>query len=151
MSVTNQSQQLAALYETDFAQWIDSTVQLLKKRQFADLDLENLIEEIEALSRRDKREIRSRLIKLLSHLLKYAFQPESRSNSWISTITKQRRQIILILEDSPSLREYLTENYSGCYARARKEAADETGLELNTFPEQCPFSETDVLTEGWLP
>jgi hypothetical protein len=151
MSVTDQSQQLASLYETDFAQWVESTVQLLRKRQFADIDLENLIEEIEALSRRDKREIRSRLIKLLSHLLKHAFQPESRSSSWISTIIEQRRQIILILEDSPSLREYLTENYAGCYTKARKEAADETGLELITFPDRCPFTETDVLTEGWLP
>ncbi|NJP11573.1 MAG: DUF29 domain-containing protein [Leptolyngbyaceae cyanobacterium RU_5_1] len=151
MNIKNTAQNLATLYDADFAKWIDKTVQLLKERQFAELDLENLIEEVESLVRSDKREIRSRLIKLLSHLLKYAYQPENRSTSWISTIVEQRRQIILILEDSPSLRNYLSENYAGCYVKAMKEAADETGLAIATFPEQCPFAEADVLTESWLP
>ncbi|UBF25867.1 DUF29 domain-containing protein [Kovacikia minuta CCNUW1] len=151
MNVTDSSQKLAQLYEADFVLWIEKTVQLLKQGNLSELDIENLIEEIEALSRRDKREIQSRLIVLLQHLLKYTYQPERRSNSWIATINEQRLQIILILNDSPSLRNYLAENFAGCYARARKQAADETGLPIATFPETAPFAETDVLTEGWLP
>ena len=65
------------LYETDFVAWAETTAQLLQENQFAEIDLDNLIEEVEALSRSDKREIRSRLIKLLSHLLKRAYQPEN--------------------------------------------------------------------------
>jgi hypothetical protein len=142
---------LQQLYETDFAKWLETTAQLLKEQRFTELDLDNLIEEIEALSRSDKREIRSRLIKLLSHLLKYTYQPEKRSKSWTSTILEQRRQISLILEDSPSLRNYVTEVFTSCYEKARHEAVDETELFIDQFPPTCPFAEADVLTDGWLP
>ena len=151
MNPTNAAQQLAKLYDTDFAQWIDKTVQLLEEQRFAEIDLTNLIEEVESLGKRDKREILNRLIVLLLHLLKYAYQVEKRSNSWLSTINEQRRQIMIVLKDSPSLRNYLTENLAECYTKARREARDETGLSITTFPEDCPFVEVDVLTEGWLP
>ena len=151
MNPTNAAQQLAKLYDIDFAQWIDKTVQLLEEQRFAEIDLKNLIEEVESLGKRDKREILNRLIVLLLHLLKYAYQPEKRSNSWLATINEQRRQIIIVLQDSPSLRNYLTENFAECYAKARREARDETGLSITSFPEEIPFAEMDVLTEGWLP
>jgi Domain of unknown function DUF29 len=143
--------QLTTLYETDFSAWLEQTAQLLKEQRFTEIDLENLVEEIESLSRRDKRELQSRLIKLLSHLLKHVYQPERRGTSWRSTINEQRRQILLILKDSPSLKRYVTEVFAECYAKARDEAADETELDLSTFPESCPFAEVDVLTERWLP
>jgi Domain of unknown function DUF29 len=151
MNPTNAAQQLAQLYDTDFSQWIDKTVQLLEEQRFADIDLKNLIEEVESLGKRDKREILNRLIVLLLHLLKYAYQPDKRSNSWLSTINEQRQQIIFILADSPSLRNYLTDNFKTCYSKARSRASDETKLSMTTFPEECPFAEVDVLTEGWLP
>lgn len=151
MNPTKIAQELAKLYDIDFAQWIDKTVQLLEEKRFADIDLKNLIEEIESLGKRDKREIQNRLIVLLMHLLKYAYQPEKRSTSWISTINEQRRQIVLVLQDSPSLKNYLNQNFADCYAKARREASDETGLSIAVFPEEYPFAEVDVLTEGWLP
>jgi Domain of unknown function DUF29 len=141
----------ALLYETDFAEWIETTAHLLRAKRFGELDVEHLIEEIESLGKRDKRELRSRLIKLLSHLLKRADQPEKRSISWRSTIKEQRRQILLILQDSPSLKGFFQEILEDCYIEARTEAAEETGLAIAAFPEQCPFSETDILTQDWLP
>lgn len=139
------------LYESDFAVWAETTAQLLREKRFAEIDLDNLIEEVEALSRSDKRELRSRLIKLLSHLLKYVYQPEKRSDSWTATILEQRRQIELILEDSPSLKNYFDEVFPTCYAKARTEAAGETGKAIALLPEICPFSLEDVLVGSWLP
>ena len=98
----NDASKLPHLYNIDFAEWINATTQLLRERRFTELDLNNLIEEIESLGKRDRRELQSRLIVLLSHLLKYVYQPEKRNNSWITTIVEQRRQILLILQDSPS-------------------------------------------------
>jgi Domain of unknown function DUF29 len=138
------------LYETDFVAWAETTAQLLRENRFAELDLDNLIEEVEALSRSDKREIRSRLIKLLSHLLKFAYQPEKRSDSWMATILEQRRQIELLLEDSPSLENYLNEVFPGCYAKARTEAAEEMRVAIATLPQVCPFAIEHVLV-NWLP
>lgn len=145
------SMPLPHLYEIDFAEWINATTQLLRERRFTELDLNNLIEEIEALGKRDKRELQSRLIVLLSHLLKYRYQPEKRSNSWVSPIVDQRRQIFLILQDSPSLKNHLVNLFADCYALARKDAARETHLAIVTFPEACPFTHENTLDEDWLP
>lgn len=151
INVTNSSQKLHQLYETDFAEWVDQTVKLLKQGNLNELDLENLIEEIEGLNRRDKRAMQSRLIVLFVYLLLYAYQPEIQSNSWIATIDEKREQILETLRDSPSLKIYLTESFASCYERARTRVAHETGLAINTFPEKSPFSEADILATGWLP
>lgn len=145
---TETVQSMPILYETDFAVWLDQTSQLLREKRFTEIDVDNLIEEIDSLSRRDKRELRSRLIVLLSHLLKYRYQPENHSQSWLNTIVEQRRQIELILEDSPSLKSYLTEVFAACYAKARIEAQQETQLEVTAFPESCPFTQDDVLASN---
>ncbi|UXE62914.1 MAG: DUF29 domain-containing protein [Woronichinia naegeliana WA131] len=122
------------LYETDFNLWIEQTVNQLKNGQIQDLDLENLIEEIQSMGSNDKREIKSRLIVLIMHLLKYKYQPKKKTKSWISTITTQRDELELVLENSPSLKPFLKANISECYQKARKNAARETKLPLTTFP-----------------
>ena len=133
------------LYDRDFSQWAEMTAQLLEEKRFDDIDLENLVEEVRALSRSDKREIRSQLIKLLSHLLKYNYQPQKRTDSWVSTISEQRQQILLIFEDSPSLRNYYDEFFKACYEKARIEAAQETKLAIKIFPLVCPFDRHNVV------
>lgn len=127
---------LNSLYDRDYSLWLETTATLLRSKDFAGLDLENLIEEIEAMGRSEKRELYNRLIVLLLHLLKWDYQPSHRSNSWLSTINKQRRQIIKLLEDSPSLKNYLQEHFGECYQIARKDASSETGLPLAHFLEQ---------------
>jgi ribosomal protein L29 len=142
--------QAIALYEKDLNLWVEQTVQLLHQRRFDELDVENLIDEIESIGKRDKRELRSRLIVLLTHLLKYQYQPEQRSKSWLNTIREQRRQIALLLTDSPSLKPYLDEVLAECYANSRMDAADETDLPLDTFPVDCPFVLEECLNSDFL-
>ena len=139
------------LYDTDFNLWIEQTVNQLKNGDLQDLDRENLIDEIESMGRSDKREIKSRLIVLLMHLLKYKYQPKKKTRSWISTINTQRDEIELVLEDSPSLRLYLTENLPECYQKAIRSAVNETNLPKNTFPLDCPFSPEQVLDADYFP
>ena len=139
------------LYETDFNQWIEETAKTLKAGNFQDLDLENLIEEIQSMGSNDRREIKSRLIVLIMHLLKCQYQSKKQTRSWIATINTQRNEIELVLEDSPSLRPYLTANIANCYQKARLDAATETKLPLKTFPLECPFTQEQILTAGWFP
>ncbi|WP_366918477.1 DUF29 family protein [Acaryochloris sp. IP29b_bin.148] len=47
------------LYDTDFVEWIDQAVALLKQSKFSELDLENLIEEVESWGRSEKNALRS--------------------------------------------------------------------------------------------
>jgi len=136
------------LYNQDFYLWIETTAKLLREGNLESVDFENLIEEIEAIGRKEKRDIRSNLILLLMHLLKYRYQPD---NSWCSTIFEHRDRIEGVLEDSPSLQPYLEDIWSECYSKARKKASLETGLPLSNFPESCPFSQGETLDPEYLP
>ncbi|MFB2891429.1 DUF29 domain-containing protein [Aerosakkonemataceae cyanobacterium BLCC-F50] len=139
-----------SLYEKDFYLWIETTAQQLKEGKFDEIDLTNLIEEIESMGRSEKRELKSRLIVLLMHLLKWQYQPEKRSESWRSTISEQRICIEGLLEDSPSLKPIISEVFDDCYQKARLKAADETGIKLNFFPKESPFTLEETLQTSLL-
>ncbi|HIK18659.1 MAG TPA: DUF29 domain-containing protein [Leptolyngbyaceae cyanobacterium M33_DOE_097] len=136
---------------TDFSLWIDQTAQLLQERRWQEIDLPRLIEEVENLGKSERRGIASQLTRLLLHLLKWQYQPERRSDSWLDSITDARTQIELIIEDSPSLQSYPAEQIETSYQRARRQVAQQTKLELAVFPANCPYPLTQVLAEGWLP
>ena len=138
------------LYEQDFYLWIETTSKQLKAGKFAEIDLANLIEEIESMGKSEKRELKSRLIVLLMHLLKWQYQPEKRSESWRSTIAEQRICIELLLEDSPSLQPLLIEIFANCYGKARLKASEETGMKLNFFPKESPFTLEETLKNSFL-
>ncbi|MTJ08394.1 DUF29 domain-containing protein [Anabaena sp. UHCC 0204] len=138
------------LYEQDFYLWIETISKQLKAGKIAEIDLANLIEEIESMGKSEKRELKSRLIVLLMHLLKWQYQPEKRSESWRSTITEQRICIELLLEDSPSLQPLLIEIFADCYEKARLRASEETGIKLNFFPKESPFSLEETLKNYFL-
>ncbi|MEH2229686.1 MAG: DUF29 domain-containing protein [Nostoc sp.] len=139
------------LYETDFYDWTQKQVSLLKTQQWEQLDTLNLIEEIETLGRRERQELRNRLGVLLGHLLKWQFQPEKRSNSWLGTIREQRVQIKLLLQDSPSLKPYLDEVFFSVYELGLALAIRETELGENIFPEICPYTLDQTLNPKFLP
>lgn len=139
------------LYEADFYAWTQEQVSLLRTQQWNELDVLNLIEEIEALGRKERQELRNRLGILLGHLLKWQFQPDKRSNSWLGTIREQRIQIKLLLEDSPSLKPYLEQALLDAYQLGLALAIRETDLDEQAFPEVCPYTLEQALNSEFLP
>lgn len=139
------------LYETDFVQWIETTAQQLRDQNYAAVDWANLIDEIEDMSRRERKALKSNLIVVLLHLLKWQFQPEQRSGSWRSSLREHRRRINDDLNDSPSLVPYVQTVFAECYLNAREQAADETGLSLQTLPESCPYTIEQIIDPAYLP
>ena len=81
-------------YDDDFFAWTQEQARLLRDGELADIDVENLAEEIESMGRSVRRELRNRLALLIMHLLKWRFQPAFRSRSWSSTIIEQRNQAL---------------------------------------------------------
>jgi hypothetical protein len=138
-------------YVTDFNSWINETAQLLREHRWHEIDVPNLIAEVEDLGKSERRGIASQLTRLLLHLLKWQYQPQRRSDSWLDSITDARTQIELAIEDSPSLGSYPTEHLETSYERARRQAAQQTGIDISRFPEACPYSLELVLAEDWLP
>jgi hypothetical protein len=142
---------MSATYTADFNLWIEQTTQLLRSHRWHEIDVEHLIEEVEGLGKSERRAIASQLTRLLLHLLKWQYQPQPRSDSWLDSITDSRTQIELAIEDSPSLKSYPTEQLQESYQRARRQAAKQTDILLSVFPEECPYFLESVLDEDWLP
>ncbi len=143
---------MRSLYEKDFLAWTDLTASLIKNRQFERVDWENVIEEIAALGRSERDKLVSSLKVLIAHLLKWQFQIEKRSKSWKNTIFRERENIAEYLEDTPSLQQFLSSEWiAKAYKRGRRIAIQETELEEDLFPENCPYSTEQILDFEFLP
>ena len=136
------------LYDTDFALWIDAQVAALRAGDATALDAQNLIEELEGLTRRDERALGSQLKRIMTHMLKQRHQPQRASRSWQDLIPDGREQIEDIIDQSPSLRRLLPDLMMKNYPRAVAQAASETGLSEDVFPERAPFELAEVLGEA---
>ena len=142
---------ITSLYDQDFYLWLQTTINLLKQGKFAEVDLENLLEELESMGRSDKNALKSNLRVLLMHLLKYKYQPEKRTNSWVYTIIEHRIRLGDTFKTSPSLYRFFEDIFNESYQNARKLAAGETGLSINEFPPESPFTVEEVLNPDFLP
>lgn len=140
-------------YETDVVAWANEQAALIRAGRLDQLDLTHIADEIEDVGKSEQRELASRMAVLLMHLLKWQFQPDRRTNSWKATIKTQRRLLVRRIRKTPSLApmlvdpEWIDEMWVDATAAAEKE----TGIDIGTFPEICPWAMADVLTEGWLP
>jgi len=139
------------LYEQDLFAWTQQQVNLLTHQRWHELDVENLIDELEGMARRDRREMINRLIILIAHLLKWEFQPDHQSGSWRGSIQEQRLQLNGLLEDSPSLHQQFIESLEKAYPQAVKLASKETELPTTKFPNECPYELAQLSDEDFLP
>ena len=151
MGAKSLSRPATKLYDEDFVEWAGETARLLRAGRFDRIDIEHLVEEVEDMGSRDKRELLSRLIVLLQHLVKWQHQPEMRSGSWRATIITQRTELELLFEQSPSLKRTARGSLLRACHKAVAAAAAETGLPIEAFPSECPFSLEQVLGETFLP
>jgi Domain of unknown function DUF29 len=140
-----------SLYERDFCLWLEQQASLLRERRFDHLDLANLIEEIEAMARKDKKAVKNNLAILLTHLLKHRYQPEERSNSWRGSIVEHRQRLRDDFEESPSLRSHATQVFGRAHADACERASAETGLPVRVFPKASPYTLEQTLDPKFLP
>jgi hypothetical protein len=138
-------------YDTDFYAWAQQQAEALRAKDWAALDVEHLAEEVDDWRTTERRAVRSQLRLILSHLLTWVYQPARRTDSWRSTIANGRVLVQEDLEDLPSLAPELKTLAAWAYPRARRDAAQETGLPLATFPEVCPWAIEQVLAEDFWP
>ena len=139
------------LYDTDFYAWTQEQAEILEKKQYDLLDYKNIIEEIKSMGKSEKNELMNRLTILLSHLLKWQFQSEYQCHSWKCTIIEERKRIKDHIEDNPSLKKDILNIMDKAYSYAIIDASKETRLSLSTFPENCPYSYDQSVSENFLP
>ncbi|TYQ31302.1 DUF29 domain-containing protein [Pseudanabaena sp. UWO310] len=151
MTIANVKPALNRVYEQDYLLWLEMTSEQLRTGKLENLDIENLLEEIESMARKEKVALESNLEVLLMHLLKYQYQVNKRTSSWQYTIDEHRSRILKAIKVSPSLKPHLKQVFDECYQEGRRKAAIETGLNISTFPSESPFSQEQTLNPDFLP
>ena len=134
-------------YREDYAGWVEDTARAIEDGRFSEIDRIALADEVRDLGKSERRELRSALEVLLMHMLKARYQPEKDTRSWGLTMRVQRNHIAGYLKESPSLRREMAEFIADAYSNARLNAADETGLEVDAFPESCEWRVAEVLAD----
>jgi hypothetical protein len=140
-------------YDKDVILWSQEQARLLRAGRFAELDVEHLADEIEDVGKSEKRELANRMAVLLAHLLKWTRQPEMRTNSWRSTISVQRKRIVLALKETPSLKSVTRDRdwQEGVWLDAIAQAQKETGFAADDLPEVCPWAMDQAANRDFWP
>ncbi|HYN79495.1 MAG TPA: DUF29 domain-containing protein [Lamprocystis sp. (in: g-proteobacteria)] len=83
---------------------------------------------IDALSRSERRALKSQLVRLMLHLIKWQTQPERRSLSWIASIENARDEIADIRDETPSVSDQVINDlWTKAFVIAKREAETEPG------------------------
>lgn len=144
MKISNQDR-LKNLYETDEYLWLEETLKILKEKRLDDLDLENLIEELENLSKRERNRVSSFLEQIIRHLLLLQYWTEEHQrnqNHWRAEIQSFRTQSRKYL--TTNLKNHLDNELDIIYQDALEYVRQKTGFSVD-FPEQCPYSLKQLL------
>ena len=134
-----------ARHDQDLYTWVQEQVALLRAGRLAEIDAENIAEELADVGRSEYRELQSALALILTHLLKWDHQPEKRTRSWENTIKAQRQHYANALEDSPGLKSRREEALTRAYSLACLAASSETGLSTSSFPAECSYGWDEIL------
>ncbi len=139
------TESLAALYIEDETAWLEAMAAAARRGDVAALDLDHLSEYLTDMAHRDRREVKSRLVVLLTHLLKWEYQSERRVRGWRTTVLNQRNELA-DLAGSGVLRAHAEGVLPEAYERAVELTASETGLPKTTFPGESSYTLEQLLT-----
>jgi hypothetical protein len=140
--------------DDDVADWLRGQAELLRLKRFAEdfaaLDWDHLAEEVENLHRYERTQITGHLRVLCLHLLRWAAEPAERGE-WRGAVTDQRLFLDGFWDVSPSLRAEWPALLAAASQDARRFAAKDTGLPVETFPTTCPCSLAQLRDDGFWP
>ncbi|NET71647.1 MAG: DUF29 domain-containing protein [Sphaerospermopsis sp. SIO1G2] len=139
----------SSLYDNDYNQWTQHTIQQIRNRNFDYIDWDNLIEELESMGKNDKRALISLLTRVIEHLLKLSYWESEKSrcgNHLSAEIVHFRAQIQGRLEDSLSLNSQLQTFYEKAHPVAIKSVS-----KLFSLPPDAQISLSQALDENWFP
>ena len=157
-------QSAADLYRTDGYSWSVQQADALRRRDFAAVDWDNVIEEIESVGKAEKREWRAYCARVIEHLLKIEHYDEATEkvlHHWSEEIADFRQKMARLIKDNPGLQG----EYDTMYAEAWEDGRDYACRRLaeydhsndssltkkqarlgrdRSLPQQCPYRLEDV-------
>jgi hypothetical protein len=138
----------------DFLGWIEEQSALLRAGRVDELDLEQIAEELEEMSKEQQLALQSLMRQILLHLLKLHLSPaHSPRTKWIEEVIEFRDQARARIEATPSLKHDAPEPFAKAWPQAR--SAVRKSFELfggsANVPEVCPYSVEQVLEPDYFP
>ncbi len=135
--------------ELEYDRWLEEQIEILRQRRFEHLDVENLIEELEALGRAEKSSVKSLVYQIILHLLLIDYwkeESEYSRNHWLAEVNAFQLQ----LEDklTTNLTKLAEDNLPRLYAQAKKNAVRKSRLSCCRFPDCCPYTLEDIKSRG---
>ena len=136
--------------DTEYDSWLLEQAQLLRERDFQHLDIDNLVEEIEALVRGEKSSVEQFAYLIMLHLLLIEYwyeQSEWNRNHWEAEITGFRLQLNNKL--TANLRKHLAQRLDFLYGKAYQAAVKKTKSSINgdRFPQERKYSLEDIIND----
>ncbi|WP_252179664.1 DUF29 domain-containing protein [Endozoicomonas sp. 4G] len=159
---------MSNLYETDYHQWLSNQVALLRNHHFDQLDLENLLEDLELGIESKVDNLEHFLTNLILHLLKMDYQTTVLRDSvatervikgWMVSVCTARDGINKLIGKNHSLKTRIQDALAVSYPDGKRKAIREMNfyvnknqrLDNNSFPDECPWSYDQLMTEDWYP
>jgi hypothetical protein len=142
---------LKNIYELDEYLWLQETIKILKENQLNDLDVENLIEELEDLSKKDRNRVSNFLEQIIRHILLlqyWTIEYEMNKNHWRAEIQGFRTQLRKYL--TTNLHNHLINELELIYQDALEYVQEKTGFSVD-FPQTCPYTLEQLLDKNWFP
>ena len=162
--VSLQQRKSADLYMSDPYAWSVEQSDALRRRDFAAVDWENVIEEIESVGKTEQRTWTSKCANTLTHLLKIEHArmatPEE-VKGWEKEVQRFRRQMVTVIVANPRLQNLYPDMFRAAWQQGRSEAVEslaEYDVEHNlqpdmrsarkarkhSLPRSCPYPFQDV-------
>jgi Domain of unknown function DUF29 len=142
-----------SLYDQDFYVWTEVQAELLRRRRFDELDLDNLIDEVAGLGDTKKSAVLSNATLVIEHLLKLQHSPAIDPRlGWIDSILEHRNRLEYDL--TPQLRQILQDELFRVYSVARRTADRRLRMHgensaADTLPATCPYSVDQIIGDWW--
>jgi len=136
---------MSSNYDTDYYSWTRDQRKFLREGMFSMLDTENLLEELLSLGNSEESKLENHLSNILMHMLKIKYQPGKHTRSWDLSIKNAKYQASRTLGKSPGLKHRLKDTLESAYYSARINAAKETDIAEDVFPETCPWDVEKIL------
>jgi hypothetical protein len=102
------------IHNQDLNLWLEQTIKAIKDNDMNSLDFDGLLEEIEDMAASQKRALDSYMQRLIEHILKLKYwesEKELNQKGWEKEVVNFRGQINRIIKKSPSLKNYMVEEY----------------------------------------
>ena len=137
--------ELKQLHNQDLNLWLEQVATSIKNRDFENMDWDGLLEEIEDMGASEKRALRSYTRRLIDHILKLRYwnsEKDYNQKHWEREVVNFRYEIRQILKESPSLNNYLQQNYQDWYVNSVKAMQREFVIPDDNFvPSEIIMSE----------